>query len=191
MKKVTKYLVLISLIMIISLLPKGSAWSAEAKLAENITCKETYDMIQKNSKVILLDVRTQPEFQFVGYIAGAFNIPYWLMSSKFIEKGKEFAFAPDITQKAPMSRYQFTKNPDFMTYVNKLAKPSDKIIVYCGSSKRSAKAADDLVKAGYENVYNMLKGFSKGYVKENLPSEKMFEVETIDPKYIYPPDVSK
>lgn len=191
MKKVTKYLVLISLIMTISLLHNGLAWSAEAKLAENITCKEAYEMIQKNPKVILLDVRTQPEFQFVGYIAGAFNIPYWLMSSKFIEKGKEFAFAPDKMQKAPMSRYQFNKNPDFMSYVNKLAKPTDKIIVYCGSSKRSAKAADEMIKAGYENVYNMLKGFSKGYLKLNLPSEKMFEVETIDPKYIYPPDLSK
>ena len=106
------------------------------------------------------------------------------------EKGKEFAFAPGKTQKAPMSRYQFRENPDFMTYVEKLANPSDKIIVYCGSSKRSAMAADDLVKAGYENVYNMLKGFSGGYVKEDLPSKKMFTEQTIDPKFIYPPDVS-
>ena len=91
---------------------------------------QAYEMIQKDPKIILLDVRTQSEFQFVGYIAGAFNIPYWLMGSQFIEKGKEFAFAPDIRQKAPMSRYQFKKNPDFLTYTKKLAKPSDKVIAH-------------------------------------------------------------
>ena len=162
-----------------------------SKLAQNISCKEAHEMIQNESNVVIIDVRTQPEFQFIGYIEGAYNIPYWFMSEKFTPKGKKFEFSSGEIKEAPMSRYQFIKNPDFLAYVKKVAKPTDHVLVYCGSSKRSAMAADDLVKAGYENVYNILKGYSKGWTKKKLPCKKMFDVKTIDPKYVYPPDLAK
>ena len=165
--------------------------AAEAKLADNITPKEVSEMLKEDTKVIIIDVRSQPEFQFVGYIEGAYNIPYWFVTNTFTPKDKDFEFAPGKVQKAKMSRYQFRENPDFMTHVKKLAKPTDTVVVYCGSSKRSAMAADALVKAGYEDVSNMLKGFSGGWVKENLPYKEMFKVKTIDPKFVYPPDVAK
>ncbi|MGA1825374.1 MAG: rhodanese-like domain-containing protein [bacterium] len=183
-----KWFLLSISIVITALLCAGSAGADESKLAQNITCKEAHEMIQKNPKIVLIDVRTQPEFQFVGYIEGSYNIPYWFLSSQFTVKGKEFEFTPGVKKEAPMNRYQFTQNPDFMKYVKQIAKPADEVIVYCGSSKRSALAADDLIKAGYENVYNMLKGFSNGWVTDKLPSKEMLKVKTIDPKYIYPPD---
>jgi rhodanese-related sulfurtransferase len=169
----------------------STGYAAEAKLAKNISPKECQQIMNKNPKVFLLDVRTQAEFQFTGYIEGSYNIPYWFLSSSFTPKDKEFEFTKGKLKRAPMSRYQFYVNTDFLTYVTKLAKPSDTVIVYCGASKRSAKAADDLVNAGYLNVYNMLKGFSKGWKKNNMPYKEMFKVETIDPKFIYPPDLIK
>ena len=148
MKNKKWFLFSLSIVMTV-LLCVGSVWADEAKLAQNITCKEAHEMIQKNPKIVIIDVRTQPEFQFVGYIEGSYNIPYWFMGSLFTIKGKEYEFAPGIKKKAPMNRYQFTQNPDFMKYVKQITKPTDTVFVYCGSSKRSAMAADDLVKAGH------------------------------------------
>ncbi|MGA1868484.1 MAG: rhodanese-like domain-containing protein [bacterium] len=163
----------------------------ESRLAENITCKEAHEMIKSEPKAIVIDIRTQPEFQFMGYIEGAYNIPYWFFGSKFTEKDKEYQFAPGTMKKAPMNRYQFVQNPDFLKHVKMLAKPNDTVILYCGSSKRSAMAADDLVKAGYKNVFNVISGIEgakDGWKKENLPLKYMMKVKNLDPRYVYPPD---
>ena len=190
MKKTKIILTSLVVVLMIALFIR-TGYAAEAKLAKNISPNECQEIMKKNPKVILLDIRTQAEFQFVGYIEGSYNIPYWFLSPTFTPKDKEFEFAKGKMQKAPMSRYQFYVNTDFLTYVKKLVKPSDTVIVYCGASKRSAKAADYLVNAGYENVYNMLEGFSKGWKKKNMPYKEMFKVETIDPKFVYPPDLIK
>ncbi len=66
-------------------------------------------------------------------------------------------------------------------------------IFYCRDSRLSAKAADDIVKAGFKNVINMvggLEGTSSGWKKENLPLNYMFFIKDLDPRYIYPPDIS-
>jgi rhodanese-related sulfurtransferase len=190
MKKAKIILTSLEVVLITALFIR-TGYAAEAKLAENISSKECWEIMKKNQKVILLDVRTQAEFQFLGYIEGSYNIPYWFLSPSFTPKDKEFEFAKGKMQKAPMSRYQFYANTDFLTHVKKLVKPSDTVIVYCGASKRSAKAADYLVNAGYENVYNILEGFSRGWKKQNMPYKEMLKVETIDPKFIYPPDLIK
>lgn len=176
------------IVLLVALFVK-TGYAAEAKFATNISPKECQEIMNKDHKVFLIDVRTQAEFQFMGYIEGAYNIPYWFLSPSFTPKDKEYEFAKGKMLKASMSRYQFYVNADFLTYVKKLAKPDDTVIVYCGASKRSAKAADDLVNAGYLNVYNMLTGFSKGWKKNSMPYKEMFKVISIDQIFIYPPDL--
>lgn len=75
-------------------------WAADAKMAENMSAQEVSEMIAKNPAIKIIDVRTQTEFQFQGYIKGAYNIPYWFMTKKFMLKDQEFEYAPGEMMKA-------------------------------------------------------------------------------------------
>lgn len=178
------------IVVVMVLMSVNGVWAA-AELADNMTATAAYELLQKESKIIVLDVRTQPEFMFQGYIKGAYNVPYWFFGEQFVVKDKEYEFAPGVTKKAPMNRYQFMNNPDFMTYVKKVAKPDDMILIHSGTGARSSKAADDLVKAGYKNVINMLDGIEgkNGWKDSKLPLDYMMTVKDLEPKFVYPPDV--
>lgn len=168
----------------------------EAKFAKNITVQRAYDMmnlpIYEKAKVFMIDVRTQAEFQFCGYIPRAHNIPYYFMGKKFILTDQEFEYAPGEMKKSLINHYPLVKNPDFLKYVKQLVvNPNDKIIIYGRDSKLSAVAADDLVKAGFKNIMNMLGGLEaieNGWKHAGLPFNYMFFIKDLDPKYIYPPD---
>ena len=183
-------LMILTIVVTIVALSVNVIWAASAKLAENMTVQEVSEMLKKDPKIKVIDVRTQTELQFNGYIKGAYNIPYWFMGKKFMLKDQEFEYAPGDMMKNPMNRYPFVKNQDFMKYVKELAKPNETIIVYCGTAGRSSKAADEMVKAGYKDVINMLGGLEQkdGWKNANLPLDYMMKVKDLDPKYIYPPD---
>ena len=170
----------------------------KAKLAKNVTPRQAYDMMQKDKSIYVIDVRTPWEFQFVGHIKGAYNIPYNFVSTKFTPKGQTYIYNGQA-KIAKKSRYQWVKNPDFLYYVGKLVKndKNAKMIIYCRSSHRSPVAADELVKAGYKNVYNMLEGFEGGFGKTpyrrltdgwqhaGLPYQYIDKIKNLDPKYTY------
>lgn len=187
-----------ALVLMFALGTAGFAFAKDAKLAKNIAPKETYKIIQKDPSIYIIDVRTPWEFQFVGHIKEAYNIPYNFVSEKFTPKGEEYHYNGQA-KKATKSRYQWVKNPDFLYYVGKLVNndKNAKMIIYCRSSHRSPKAADDLVKAGYKNVYNMVEGFEGGFgdnpyrrMKEGwqhagLPYQYIGKIKNLDPKYTY------
>ena len=189
MRSLKRWMILAAIVMLV-MLSMDMVWAASAKLAENMSVQEVSEMLKKDSKIKVIDVRTQTEFQFNGYIKGAHNVPYWFMTKKFMLKDQEFEYESGVMQKAPINRYQFTLNQDFMKYVKELAKPDDTVVVYCGTSGRSAKAADDMVKAGYKDVINMLGGLEEkdGWKNADLPLDYMMKVKDLDPKYVYPPD---
>ena len=106
---------------------------------------------------------------------------------------QEFEYAPGQINKSHINHYPLVKNPDFLKYIKQLAKINDTIILYCRDSRLSAMAADDIVKAGFKNVINLvggLEGSSSGWKKANLPLNYMFFIKDLDPRYIYPPDIS-
>jgi rhodanese-related sulfurtransferase len=171
--------------------------TGEAKFAENVTVRKVYDLmnipIYDEVKVFLIDVRTQPEFQFCGYIPRAYNIPYYFLGKKFVLADQEFEYAPGEMKKSLINHYPLVKNPDFLKYVKQLVvNPNyDKIIIYGRDSHLSAVAADDLVKAGFKHVMNMLGGLEaieNGWKQAELPLNHMFFIKDLDLKYIYPPD---
>lgn len=170
-----------------------------AKLAQNIYPRQAYAMMQKDPGITVIDVRTPWEFQFVGHIKGAYNIPSNFVSTHFTVKGQTYLYnGRPVT--ARKSRYQWVKNPDFLYYVGKLVKNNlnAKIILYCRSAHRSSRAADVLVKAGFSQVYNMTAGFEGGFGKHpyrrmtdgwqhaGLPYQYIDRVGNLDPKYTYP-----
>lgn len=125
-----------------------------------LTATEAYDFIQTNSKdVVFIDVRTRAEVDFLGMptLADA-NIPYMLSGDwgEWDDKKKTFKLAP---------------NSSFLPSVEKLlaARGLDKeskIVVMCRSGSRSAKAANLLAEAGYNNVYSITDGFEGDKAKE-------------------------
>lgn len=99
-----------------------------------MTPREAFDVLQANSQVLLVDVRTQAELELVGRIPNALNI--------------EWAFYPGMV-----------KNQDF---AKQLAEKVDKnlmVIFMCRTGGRSHNAATVAQQLGFSNAYNMLEGF--------------------------------
>lgn len=124
-----------------------------------VDAKETYEMMKKDSKVILVDVRTPAEWQFVGYTPMA----QIMIPSVF------FKF-DSMDQNKP--RYRSVLNDKFITeFEEKLfdlgADKESTFVIMCRSgATRAQPAAKMLDQYGYKNVYIMTDGFEGSTVKE-------------------------
>jgi rhodanese-related sulfurtransferase len=103
---------------------------------QQITPPQTQEILEKDSTVIYLDVRTVPEFT-AGHPQKAINVPV--------------VFFDQTRQPVP--------NPDFLKVVEANIPKDAQIIVGCQAGMRSQRAADILTQAGYTNVSNMQGGF--------------------------------
>jgi len=110
---------------------------------KTISPQEAWEIMQKEPRSVMIDVRSDMEFLFVGHPVGAIHIP-WIDY-------------PD-----------WRLNPDFVTEVRKLVlggvcyeKPNSgvPILLICRSGKRSLEAGNLLVKEGFCDVYNVAEGF--------------------------------
>ena len=117
-----------------------------------ITAKDAYEMWKADpEKVKILDVRTPEEYLFVGFPEMAWKIPIATQSYEWdAEKGN----------------FPMTLLPDFVSRVQQVAKPDDKILITCRSGGRSAIAVNLLSKAGFTNVYNIIDGIEGDTVNE-------------------------
>lgn len=109
----------------------------------NVSPKQAYEMLQKNPRSLLIDIRSSMEFLFVGHPVGAVHIP-WIDEPDW-----------DI-------------NPHFVAEVRKLllggavcdeGENCPAIILICRSGKRSKQAGETLLEAGLANVYHIDEGF--------------------------------
>ena len=89
---------------------------------KSITCSEKDEILKGNSNAMLIDVRSEEEYN-EGHLDGAINMPY----DKVVEELSVYGI---INMDVPL-------------------------IVYCKSGGRSSEAADALVDAGYNNVYDL------------------------------------
>ena len=110
---------------------------------KTISPQEAWEIMHKEPRTVMIDVRSDMEFLFVGHPVGAIHIP-WIDY-------------PD-----------WRLNPDFVTEVRKLVlggvcheKPNSgvPILLICRSGKRSLEAGNLLVKEGFCDVYNVAEGF--------------------------------
>ena len=117
-----------------------------------VTSREAYETWKASpDKITILDVRTPEEYLFVGHTDMAWNIP--LAAQAYQWDAEKMTF--------PMSILK-----DFVTRVQKVARPEDTLLVMCRSGGRSAMAVNLLAKAGFKNVYNITDGMEGDAVKD-------------------------
>lgn len=103
----------------------------------NVRPTEAYRRLQENPDAWLVDVRTVPEWQFVGL--------------------------PAVDRLARVSWQDYPAmqvNQDFVRQVEAAGVPKDaEVYCICRSGSRSAAAATALTEAGFANCYNVAEGF--------------------------------
>ena len=104
--------------------------------AKEITPQQAHDILNTDTSVVYIDVRTEREFAN-GHPQGAVNIPV--------------AF-PDPARGMMM-------NTDFVKVVEANFPHDKKIVVGCQAGPRSNAAAGFLQQAGFQDVSNMIGGF--------------------------------
>lgn len=127
--------------------------------------QEVYDMKTKDeANTLLVDIRTLPELQFVGYapIMDA-NVPYLSYDySGWDDKTKEY--------KRNFNSGFVGQVEDLMAKKGLAGKKDAKIILMCRSGDRSARAAELMMKSGYTNVWSAIEGFEGDKSKEGKRS---------------------
>lgn len=109
---------------------------------KNLNPKQAWDYMNEHPGAVLVDVRTQMEYAYVGHPVDAVHVPW-----------KE---APD-----------WRENPHFIEQVREKAPdPATPILLLCRSGQRSLDAAKQLAAAGYQNLVNIAEGF-EGPLDEN------------------------
>ena len=91
--------------------------------------------------VVIVDVRTNEERKFVGYVEDTLHIP-WATGTAL------------------------NRNPRFAKELETKVGKDKIILLLCRSGKRSAAAANVAYNAGFENIYNIDQGF-EGDLDEN------------------------
>jgi rhodanese-related sulfurtransferase len=95
-----------------------------------------------SGQAVLIDVRTNEERVFVGYVPGSVHVP-WATGTAL------------------------TRNPRFVRELEAKLGAKDKIaLLLCRSGKRSALAAEAATKAGASLIFNVLEGF-EGELDDN------------------------
>ena len=132
--------------------------------AGDVSASEAWEGLAHNPKAVLIDVRTQPEWTFVG-------VP------DLRPLGKKTGFV--CWQVYP----QMQIDPDFVAKVEQLTRGDKDAPIYfiCRSGARSRSAAMALTAAGYATCFNVAGGFegdvdgqghrgaSNGWKASNLP----------------------
>ncbi len=110
---------------------------------ESLTPRQAWDLIQKDARAVLVDIRSTMEYLFVGHPQGAVHVP-WIDEPEWVV------------------------NPHFVTDIRKLMlggavcdeeEGCAPVILICRSGKRSKEAGRALTKAGFRNVYHVDTGF--------------------------------
>jgi rhodanese-related sulfurtransferase len=110
---------------------------------KSISPQEAWQLLQDEPRAVLVDVRSDMEFLFVGHPVGAIHIP-WIDY-------------PD-----------WKLNPNFVTEVRKLVlggicrdggNSGVPVLLICRSGKRSLDAGIALINEGFSDIYNIREGF--------------------------------
>ena len=117
-----------------------------------VTAKGAYEKWKASpANVKIIDVRTTEEFLFVGHPPMAWNIPAYLQTYEWDVSKRKLSMKP---------------NPAFVSQVKEVAAPTDTILVMCRSGGRSAMAVNQLARAGFQNVYNIIDGMEGDMVED-------------------------
>jgi rhodanese-related sulfurtransferase len=104
-------------------------------MIENLNPQQAWELMQQNTKAVLVDVRSKIEHAFVGHPPGAVHIawkeaPDWQVNPKFVA---------DVESAVP------DKNTP--------------VLLLCRSGQRSLDAAKALEESGFKRLVNIVDGF--------------------------------
>lgn len=118
-----------------AILQKAQQYAEQEELdyAGSITPPEAWALFE-SGHAVLIDVRTNEERKFVGYV-------------------------PETTHVAWATGTSFNRNPRFVKELENKTGKDQVILLLCRSGNRSAQAAAAAHKAGFTQVYNVLEGF--------------------------------
>lgn len=119
---------------------------------KNISSQQAWEMLGNDPQVVLLDVRTRMEYEYVGHAPHAVNIPWmdapdWRVDEDFVSK------VTKLLQSRPIN--------DCDQDIHSTA-----ILAMCRSGKRSWAALHALSTQGFNCLYNIEDGF-EGDLDEN------------------------
>lgn len=112
-------------------------------MIKEISSLQAWDIVQSDAEVVLLDVRSQMEYEYVGHPVNAINIPWkefpdWNVDPEFVDKVRQ-----------TLSKRQTT-----VEQVEEIP-----ILTICRSGARSRSAGEALIEQGFSQVYNISDGF--------------------------------
>lgn len=121
----------------------------------DITQAETWELLKNEPNAVLIDVRTQGEWQNVGI-------------ADISELGREMRLVEWVQAPAGLP------NENFLADATKGLDPDTPVVLLCRSGVRSQAAGSAMAEAGFTRTYNILGGFegsaqTSGW-KDNLPS---------------------
>ena len=107
----------------------------------NLTCTQAWERLSENPRAVLVDCRTQAEWNFVG-------VP------DISSLGKRTVFVEWLGYP------DGSLNPAFVDQLRASGvTESDEVLFLCRSGHRSLGAAEAALAAGFEQAYNILDGF--------------------------------
>lgn len=120
---------------------KQFAQQHDLNFTGSLSPKQAWQLVE-SADVVLVDVRTNEERKFVGYIPESVHIA-WATGTAF------------------------NRNPRFLKELENKVGKDKSILLLCRSGKRSALAAEAAFNAGFQNIYNILEGFEGDLNKNN------------------------
>ncbi|MCH4245070.1 rhodanese-like domain-containing protein [Acinetobacter gerneri] len=120
---------------------KQFAQQHDLNFTGSLSPKQAWKLVE-STDVVLVDVRTNEERKFVGYIPESVHIA-WATGTAF------------------------NRNPRFLKELENKVGKDKTILLLCRSGKRSALAAEAAFNAGFQNIYNILEGFEGDLNKNN------------------------
>jgi rhodanese-related sulfurtransferase len=108
-----------------------------------ISPPEAWQLMQDEPRAVMVDVRSDMEFLFVGHPVGAIHIPWidypdWKLNPNFVTEIRKLVLG-GICHETPNSGVP--------------------VILICRSGKRSLEAGISLIKEGFCDVFNVAEGF--------------------------------
>jgi rhodanese-related sulfurtransferase len=110
---------------------------------KEISPQQAWEILEAEPQAVLLDVRTSMEYEYVGHPLNALHVPWmdapdWNIDSGFVDKVRQA-----LVKRTGSDQEQ----------------ESIHILAICRSGKRSQAAAEELVRQGFANLYNIEDGF--------------------------------
>src|SRR3990170_6185999 len=102
---------------------------------EHLEPTRAYQFLQRHREALFVDCRSELEVAFVGYPLGSVNVPW--------NDGPAMA-----------------RNAQFAAQVRKFGGGASRpVVLICRSGNRSVEAGEELERAGFTDIHNVLHGF--------------------------------